>query len=137
MIQLRYAHLCDFAGLGHNGKPIVVGIFEILYDQNPSERPISMPIAYLAAKLECSLADGTEHEMSVVLRHEDGEEVHRVDFGRVQFVPSGPGRPLHAALILLVAGITFPDQGDYAFEFVVDTVKIGEAPLYIVPKPPA
>lgn len=137
--RVAYAHLCDYAGLGNNGKPIVVGIFDTVYHADEAG-PVAMPLCYFITKIEASLATGTEHEVSVVIRHEDGEIVHQVDFGSVQFQATGPGRPLSAAVIMLVAGMPFPARGDYAFEVVVDrdgAEPAGAAPLYFLEAPPA
>jgi uncharacterized protein DUF6941 len=133
-ITMKYAHFCDYAGLGNNGKPIVVGIFDQL--NIADGQPLVMPLAFFITQLEASIADGAAHQISIVVRDEDGGEVHRVDFPTNNFLPAGPGRPLSAAVILGVPGLQFPRRGDYAFEVVVDGRRIGESPLYLMDAPP-
>lgn len=135
-MQLRYAHLCDYAGLGSGGgKPIVVGIFDTVYDAE-QVRPIRLPISYFVARIDASLAGGTEHDLQIVVSDEDEEEVHRFDLGATPFSPGGPGRPLSTHLIMLIAGLEFPERGDYNFQVIVDGEKLGATPLYIAEPPP-
>ena len=134
-VTLKYAHLCDYAGPGNNNKALLIGIFDQL--QPPVGAPLQMPLAFFAAKLEASIADGADHAVSIVVRDADEQPVHTVNIPLVHFNPSGPGRPLGALLVLHIGGMQFPERGDYTFQIVVDNEGVGEAPLYIVEPPPA
>lgn len=137
MTALRYAHLCDYASADAKSKPTIVGVFDIIFDVQ-KKRPIQLPpVAHFVAKMECSIGDGSMHTLQIVVRHEDGEVVHQVNLGPLEFRPTGPGRPLSAQIIMMIGGMPFPELGDYAFEMVVDGTKIGETPLYLADAPPA
>lgn len=135
-IKMAFAHLCDFAGLGNNGKPIIVGIFDAIQDREQTGS-VTLGLAFFITKIEASLVTGTAHDVSIVVQTADMAVVHRVDFGKLEFQSSGPGRPLAAQIILPVLGMPFPGMGDYTFAVIVDGVTVGEAPLYVVPSPPA
>lgn len=129
-----FAHLCDYAGLGEKGKPIIVGVFDMVYRVDPTQ-PIVMGPIHFIAKISASIATGTEHNIDVVVRTEDGHEVHRIGFQHVQFKPAGPGRPFTAQVIVGLMGLPLPSVGDYYFEVVVDGQVAGETPLYVVEAP--
>jgi hypothetical protein len=143
-MELRFGHLCDYAGFGAGGKLILVGLFNQV--MHAGALPISLPLSYLVFRVECSIAEGADHEVRVRLKDEDeitvvNDEGEPVDFslGAPRFTPSGPGRPLGAQVIFQVVGIALPRTGDYAFEIRIDGAIVGEVPLYAVelaPRPP-
>lgn len=137
VVTLRFAHLCDYAMSEKGSKPVIVGIWDVVFD-NMKVRPIPLPpIGFFFARLECSLADGDLHRVRVVIRHEDGHPVHEVSFGELKFLPTGPGRPLRAQLLISIGGMPFPDLGEYSFELWVDDAgaPLGEATITIVDAP--
>ncbi|HKT07801.1 MAG TPA: hypothetical protein VJR24_07900 [Gemmatimonadaceae bacterium] len=132
--KVVFAHLCDYAGFADRGKPIIVGAFDMLYRVDPTT-PITLAQCHFIAKVEASIATGTDHEIDISVRTEDETEVHRIGFGRVQFKPAGPGRPFSALVIVGLTGMPFPSVGDYTFQVIVDGQKAGEAPFYVVEAP--
>jgi hypothetical protein len=138
-MELRYGHLCDYAGLGAAGKIIVVGIYDTLFSNDPTE-VVGFPLSYLVFKLECSIAEGHEHTISVRLKDDDEEtlpdgEGKPMEWGTGihGFVLSGPGRPLIRIVLLPIHGLAIPGHGDYAFEVIVDEKKIGSVPFFVAP----
>lgn len=136
VIELKYAHLCDYACLGAREKPILVGVFDIIFAPVDAS-PINLPPCFFFAKITASIADGTNHSLSLVVRNEDEEIVNRLDMKGATFGASGQGRPLGGNLLLQISGMPFPRHGDYTFEVLVDNKKVGETPLYISELPPA
>jgi hypothetical protein len=137
-MDLRFGHLCDYATQGAASKLVLVGLFDQLLHRTPDE-PIRLPLCYLVFKLECSLSEGSAHQIrlrlkdgeEITLRDEEGKEVD-FDLGAQTFKPSGPGRPLIFQMIMALGGLSFPSVDDYAFEIKVDEKVIGEIPLYVL-----
>jgi hypothetical protein len=134
-VSLKYAHLCDYAVLGQNAKPILVGIFDQLAPA--PDAPLQLPLSFFVMALQASIADGPTHTIAIVVRDEDEAEVWRGDIGVIPFAPSGPGRPLQVLVIMGVTGLGFPRRCDYQFEVFVDNAKIGQVPFYVVDPPPS
>jgi hypothetical protein len=134
-IALKYAHLCDYAGIGANGKAIAVGIFE--WWMVPAGAPTILPLCYFVARLEASFADGTDHTGAIVIRDADAKEVWRLPIPQLRLVPVGPGRPLAATLFALLTNVGVPGLGDYVIEVVVDDKAVGETDFSFIEAPPA
>jgi hypothetical protein len=75
-MQLRFAHLADYAAQDPAGKLTLVGVFDIVWDQL-QERPIPFPPCYLAGGITGSLADGTDHHLEI--RFVDADEAPLMD----------------------------------------------------------
>lgn len=129
-MELRFAHLCDYAAPGAGGKPTLVGIFDVLFTRTPGQ-PTKLPLCYVVARVQCSLFEGGDHAFRCDLRHEDGALVASIDLGTVKFLPAGPGRPLQFSAMLQTGGMELPAVGDYEFEFVVDGKLIGSTGLFL------
>lgn len=132
-MKLTFGHLCDFATQGNNGKLILVGIFENVYvlEGRPKEE-VAFPSSFLAFKLECSVAEGSEHEIAVKVVSEDGDEINSVQMGRHDLQPAGPGRPLTVQAIVPVIGLELPKIVDCEFEIHVDGASIGSVPCSVI-----
>lgn len=126
-MELRYAHIADFASVDASGKLTLVGVFDVVWD-SLGVRPIPFPPFHLVAAFEASVAEGAEHDIEIVLVDDD-EKLHGgVIKGKLQLRSQGAG---HLARGHLMIGfgpkvITVPELGDYYFQFKVDGVKLGQ-----------
>jgi hypothetical protein len=133
-MNFRFGFLTDYAGRGHRGKLILVGIFDQVHD-NAGTRPIPIPPCFLVVSIVAHATEGANHAGRVVLMNADGQELPpRIDLPLV-FIPQGPGRPLNANILIRLDGVTVPDLGDYAFHVLVDNRHVGEVVFSVTPPP--
>lgn len=130
-VAMRFGHLTDYATQESSGKLILAGLFEIVHA--PTVEVELIPVAFtLVARLECSIADGLEHDIRI--RFVDGEEEQvgdEVAIGSLSFSPTGPGRPYAAHVMARFGGLQVRGVDDYRFVILVDGGPIGEIPLYV------
>jgi hypothetical protein len=128
---MPFGHLADYATVDANRKLIIAGVFEIAYA--PSIDAEVVPVIFsLVARLECSIADGLEHDIR--MRFMDGEEEQVGDemaLGIVTFTPTGPGRPYAANVMAKFGGLQVRGVDDYRFVILVDNRAVGTIPLYV------
>jgi hypothetical protein len=136
VMRLRFAHLADFAGPGHQGKLVVVGIFNRIYDRQKI-RPIPFPPFYLVAVFEASLAEGSEHQVKVTIVNADERPTGFEMGGNLSFYTTGEGQPLHAVLLTGFGPqvVKVPELGDFAFVFEVDGTVVGRTDFSAIPAP--
>lgn len=138
MIEIKYAHLADYAGLGANGKPIVVGIFENIFARVKTDEGYPVPLSYLLVAMTGSITDAGHHRVEFHLMDSDGEPVWSpIVFDDIEFRPSGAGRPLSAIAATILVGMHLPVIGDYEFVVRVDDRRLGVVPLSLIPLPSA
>ena len=134
-MELQFGFLADYAGPGHQGKLILVGIFDTIFDRTGA-RPIPVPTCYLVASIEAPTMAGSQHAVAFRITDQDHQEVAPIfDLGEHVFRAQGPGRPLRARIILQLAGVTLPELGDYEVHVLVDGNQIGAIPLFVTPPP--
>ncbi len=130
-VRMPFGHLTDYATLDASAKLIIAGLFEIVYAQSVDAEVIPV-IFTLVARLECSIADGLEHEIRI--RFVDGEEEQVGDempVGTVTFNPTGPGRPFAANVMARFGGLQVRGVDDYRFVILADGQQVGSIPLYV------
>jgi hypothetical protein len=125
-MELRFAHIADFASADSSGKLTIVGAFDIVWD-GAGARPIPFPPFYLAAAIEASIAEGADHEIEIRLVDDDEVAHANVINSKIQLRSQGVG---HAARGNLLIGfgpgvIQVPELGDYYFQFRVDGKQLG------------
>lgn len=125
-MELRFAHVADFASVDSGGKLTIVGVFDIVWD-GAGARPIPFPPFYLVAAIEASIAEGADHEIEICLVDDDEVAQAGIIKGSIQLRSQGVG---HAARGHLLIGfgpgvIQVPDLGDYYFQFRVDGKQLG------------
>jgi len=137
-MELRFAHLADFASVDGSGKLTIVGIFDIVWDRT-GQRPIVFPPCHLVAAFAGSVAEGSAHTAAVALVDADETVVWEGLQAQLQFTPFGPGYPLRAQFVLgFVPGVlTVPDHGDYHLVFRIDGHTVGEIGVSVLAPPPA
>lgn len=125
-MELRFAHIADFASVDASGKLTIVGAFDIVWD-NTGTRPISFPPFYLVAAFEASVAEGAEHDIEIRLVDDDEVAHAGVINGKLQMRSQGVGNPARGNLMIgFGPGIVrVPELGDYYFQFRVDGTMLG------------
>lgn len=138
-MRLVYGHLADYAAVGANGKPTLVGIFGVAYPPPPAtpDGRIALPRCFFTAALEASTAEGSDHIVEFRFLDADGRDVMPTLQAHIRFAGGGPGRPLSATLILELLGATVPSYGDYEFRIRVVGQDLGVVPLTVLEPPPA
>jgi hypothetical protein len=131
-MELRFAHLADYAAADANGKLTVVGIFDLVWDQL-KQRPIPFPPCYLVASLAASVSEGSAHKIEIqFLDADDGPIMPSIE-ADMSFAATGPGNPLRAQVVLGFGpgALRVPDRGDYLVRFLVDDRRVGEIPVTV------
>ena len=134
-MELKYAHLCDYAGEGAYGKVIVVGIFDHLFAT--PQRPISVPSCTLVVSFSAHVTEGTEHKFELRFTDEDAKDMIPRITGDLRFALQGPGREMRANLFLQFGPQLLPDLGDYRFYVLVDGIELASVLLTVAPMPQA
>ena len=126
-MELRFAHIADFATVDASGKLTIVGAFDVVWDAL-GVRPIPFPPFYLVAAFEGSVAEGSEHEIEIRLVDDDENPRAGVIKGKLQLRSQGVGHPARGYLMIGFGPsvISVPDLGDYYFQFRVNGTKLGD-----------
>ncbi len=130
-IEMRFGLLADYAAPGNRGKLTIVHVFNRF---SPRPDSIGSPIGggVLVAYLECSLADGTDHTLTIRILTADEDPLDaQIQIEGLQLASTGPGLPLSAQILLPIGQLPMPDYGDYAFDIVVDGTSVGRIPFYV------
>lgn len=136
-MELRFAHLADYAAADASGKITLVGIFDVVWDQLKL-RPIPFPPCYLVASLAASLSEGSAHRLEARLLDADHQKISDLFDAEVGFQTSGPGHPLRTQVIVGFGpgALRVPELGEYVIRVVVDGLSQGEIPLVVRDLPP-
>lgn len=136
-MRLVFGHIADYVTTGINSKLIVVGIFDgIIAPRFPDGR-LLLPPCQLVIALDVSVAEGSDHAVTLHLVDDDGTDVVPPFTNMVRFRPTQPGHPLAANLTVNLAGLTVPDPGDYEFRVWTASGDIGGAVPLTVSEAPA
>ena len=128
---MPFGHLTDYAAVEVSNKLILAGLFEIVYAESADAQVVGV-LFTLVAKLECSLADGLQHDIRI--RFVDGEEElvgEEIAIGTLVFQPTGPGRPFAGNVLARFAGLQIRGVDDYRFVIYADGQEVGSIPLYV------
>lgn len=137
-MELRFAHLADYAAGDASGKLTVVGIFDLVYD-HAKVRPIVFPPCYVIASFAASIAEGSAHKLRVRFLNADEVDIVEPIETDLSFKPAGPGYPQRAVFLAGFGPETLkvPDLGDYHFAFIVDGQEVGRVPVAALSPPPS
>jgi hypothetical protein len=128
-MEVKLALLADYANVSQDGKLNIMGIFQ---EVNAPLLPFPLPQMYLVLTFEAGPAEfATFRDMRVVLLRSDGEmllELH----GQLEVPrPSREGSRAYMNEAIGLAGITFPQAGDYAFHILVGGDEKAVVPLHV------
>lgn len=137
MISIKYSHLADYVGIGANGKPIIVGIYDNVFAVVAEQSGYRVPLSYLVVALQGSIIDAGKHKAEIELVDGNRQPLKKGNFAfELELVPNGEGRPLIGMVVALLSGIFLPEVGDYEFVVRLDNAEIGTVPLALLPAPP-
>ncbi len=80
-----------------------------------------LPPFHILAKLECSIADGSQHELLALIVG----EIARFPMPRHEFGAQGPGLPLASQLLIHVNGLVLTRIGAYQILLQANGTRIG------------
>jgi hypothetical protein len=132
-VKLDWAHLCDWAGPGENGKNIVVGIFDACYvsRKTPADS-IATPSCYLALRFSATSVAGNRHLLSPKLIDPDGKVMWEGEYP-ISFGERVDGLGQHAYVYAWLGSVAVPDYGNYEWAFYVDGLRVGETAIALLP----
>ncbi|GJG86842.1 hypothetical protein tb265_20230 [Gemmatimonadetes bacterium T265] len=135
-MELRYAHLVDHVTFDPLGKPILVGIFDVVRTTAATE--IRMPHAFVFASFSASPLEGTEQTLEVRLTGPDGEDAVPRQTFVLRFQPTGARRAFVGQAVVNMSQITLQSEGEYTIRFYHGDTQIGETALRVetAPTPP-
>ena len=117
-MEVDLALLADAATIDASGKLNILGVFDRL---SAGSFPVRHPRLCLVLRFSAAVNEAGTHEVEIVLRDPEGEEVMRID-GDMQL---GGGRArvmdgIRAPHVLNLDGLVFPKEGRYGFDVAVD-----------------
>lgn len=115
-MKVDLALACDYAIIDQYGKLSVLGIFEHIWVQ---EFPVVHPRLHLVMRLKGRRTEIGDHEVSIRLVDEHGEEIISGD-GTVTFSEPPAGVVEIEAGTVLLFDVPFERPGKYTFEIAVD-----------------
>jgi hypothetical protein len=128
-MDVRLAVLADYANVSQDGKLNIMGIFEEI---NASYLPYVLPQMYLVMSLTAGPAEfDTVRALRVLLLRSDGQRLLELG-GQLQIPqPTREGSRAYMNEAIGLAGISFPQAGDYAFHILVGDDEKATVPLHV------
>lgn len=117
-MDIDLALLADAATIDAGGKLNILGVFDRI---NATSFPARHGRLAMVLRFSAGLDEAGEHEMEIVLRDPDGEELMRLD-GNIHFGP-GPmqaGGEIRVPHVLNLDGLVFSEPGRHTFDLRVD-----------------
>jgi hypothetical protein len=116
-VQIKFAHLCDYAFVG-NGKLGMIGIFDQL---NAPDFPHIHPFAFLVIGVQIASAEvGKKLTCAVQVRDEDGATLAHVQVEIQAIGTAPPGTEPSFNQILPMQNMQFPKPGRFEFAFFLN-----------------
>jgi hypothetical protein len=128
-MDVTVAVLADYANVSQDGKLNIMGIFQ---EVNPSEIPFVLPQMYLVLSLTAGPAEvGLARTIRIPLLYSDGQEI--LSLQAQMRIPSSrrPGSRVLIHEAIGLAGLTFPQAGDYAFHILIGDDDKATVPLHV------
>ena len=117
-MDLKFALLADHVNTTLEGKLNIIGEFNAI---SAARVPATHPFLFLVARLEASVSEGTEHELTIGIYDEDGQKVMpKSPTFPIKFKPQGRGLPLRAQVVAQLGGLRFDHFGSFEFHLLVD-----------------
>jgi hypothetical protein len=136
-MELRFAHLADYAAADASGKLTIVGTFDLVFDRL-KEVPIVFPPCHLIAVFAASVSEGSRHRLRVRFADSDEQDIIEPIETDTAFNPTGPGYPMKAAFLAHFGPETLkvPHLGDYHFSFIMDGAELGRVAVTVLEPAP-
>jgi hypothetical protein len=129
-MEVKLAVLADYANVSHDGKLNIMGIFQEI---NAPSLPFPLPQMYLVLTFEAGPAefDSVRDLRVVLLRGDSQEELVKLE-GQLQVPrPARAGSRAYMNEAIGLAGVPFPQAGDYAFHVLVGGDEKATVPLHV------
>ena len=128
-MEISYAVLADYANLSREGKPNIMGIFDVIVS---ATFPVTHSQMYLVSSIRAEPLDRPEQDrqIRVVLLDQYGGEILTI-FGVCNFRNSPAGELGTANSLIRLKGLTFANPGNYKFQLFIDGDFKKEIPLKV------
>jgi hypothetical protein len=129
VVDVTVAVLADYANVSQDGKLNIMGIFQEI---NPPALPFVLPQMYLVLSLTAGPAEvGLARTIRIPLLYSDGQEILSLE--AQMRIPSSrrPGSRANINEAIGLAGLTFPQAGDYAFHILIGDDDKATVPLHV------
>ena len=126
MIKLTCFLIAEYASIMADNRLIIAGTLDNLNVAVPRDAPpdaldwITVPLAYLVAVTEASIADGLTHHLRLRVLNGNGEPITEPIVFVVSYSLNPYGRPLRHNTVIRLAATVFPGPDDYVFELSVE-----------------
>jgi len=133
-MRLAYAFLANAAEYTSDGKLWVLGgdIDTFTFDDFPATVPaLSFVAKVLFEPAEC----GAAYRLGIDILRPDGESLNPSQIVyelRPEVRVEQPDRPVGAAMVLNIQGLSLPEPGDYRFVIRVDDEEMGLLPVRVL-----
>ena len=123
-MKVRFAVLADYSNVTLEGKPNIMGVFDIIH---ASAFPVKHSEMQLFMRFEADISErGQQKAVQVRLINARGENILELN-GQISVSQAEPGDFLFYNHVLILRDLVFPAAGDYQFDIYVD------GPVYTVP----
>jgi len=133
---MPFGALADYATVTADGKLTMVGCFDQMFLPEAALGQKLQALAYLVARLEGSVGDGSNGEFELRLLDEDekSQSVKKLDGFTLGW--RGSGQSLATQLVIAITGMPVPSSyGTYHFAFFVNGQRVaGEVSLHLQPR---
>lgn len=129
------ALIADAANRSQEGKLNILGAFGEIY---ATAYPATHPEMQLVLRMEASPGEvGQTKELIILLLDADGQPVENFHVkGTFQVQPAKrPGRKSVMETLIRLVAVTFPKEGDYTFEIMINGESKANIPLNVGPPP--
>jgi hypothetical protein len=134
-MELRFAHLADFATHDARGKLIIVGVFDVVGIARGTAA--ALPTSFIVANIRASSLEGTRHAVQLRVTDADGGEVLPRRDIPLELAAETGGYALSANLVIQLGATPLPGAGDYAIRFYERDTQLGEIAFRVVETDPA
>lgn len=121
-MELKYACVCDYAILDKMDKLSILGIFDGI---TSVQFPATHSRMFFVALFQAHPSEVGNHPIKITLVNADGEQI--IDPFEQEIIAAW--NILNCNLLIEMLGITFPTEGLYAFDIVLDNRHVGSVPI--------
>jgi len=128
-MEIDLALLADAATVDASGKLNILGIFDRI---SANRFPARHPHVSLVLRFGASMTEAGDHEVTIVLRDPDGEEVVRLNGEmKVGVGTTATGGRVKVPQVVNMDRLVFKKEGRYSFDVSVDGDHQVSVPLYL------
>ncbi|HAG11183.1 MAG TPA: hypothetical protein DCK76_07360 [Desulfotomaculum sp.] len=121
-MELKYACVCDYAIMDKMDKLSILGMFDGI---TSLQFPATHSRMFFVALLQAHPSEIGNHPVRITLVNADGEQV--IDPFEQEITATRD--ILNCNLLIEMVGITFPTEGTYSFDIILDNRHVGSVPI--------